>query len=376
MSLFSKVPVPLALTKLPLSWNTQMQSCSLLTRGPLLRPQGRIRAAHREIICASSGHDVTVSAVATFQGASLDVVDASISATRREAVIYVESTPFLDNGGNGGSALPPEGPGDKGDGDGGEPSPSSFPHPLSFLLCGLRGRLAADPFFTQKLLVECGLDAAIIIGVNWAARRDRFLAELEFTCCQLAISLLSDFALVYLLAPSTFRSAAKAGSLRAKLEALPAHVFQKSALNAAPYPIRARFATFLLKGVQYGGVGFLMGCLGAASVQVLLWVREQIDPQFVPPSSVQSIRGTGMAWSAFMSTSSNLRYNLVNALEDACYKQSAKAGTLASIVLRLGNNYAGAAQWVAVTNIVNLDVPWTPARPMESGKEESSRRRT
>lgn len=374
MSLFSKVPLPLAPTKLSSSWPLQMQSCSLSARVPLVRPQGRIRTAHRQIILASSTPDIIVSAVATHsQVSSLDAIDTPVSVASRKTVVYSESIPALDNG-SGGSALPPEGPGGKGDGDGGEPSPSSFPHPLSFLLCGLRGRLAADPFFTQKLLVECGLDAAIIIGVNFAARRERFLAELEFTCCQLAISLLSDFALVYLLAPSTFRSAAKAGSLRAKLETLPAHIFQKSPLNAAPYPLRARFATFLLKGVQYGGVGFLMGCLGAASVQGLIWLRERVDPDFSPPSSVQSIRGTGMAWSAFMSSSSNVRYNLVNAIEDACYSQSAKAGTLASVVLRLGNNYAGAAQWVAVTNIVNLDVPWKSARSTTVGKKEQGGR--
>ena len=90
--------------------------------------------------------------------------------------VFPESFPVVDNGDDGGSALPPEGPGDHHRGDGGDsdPTPSPFANPLAFLLCGLRGRLAADPFFSRKLLVECGLDAAIIVGVNWNARRERF----------------------------------------------------------------------------------------------------------------------------------------------------------------------------------------------------------
>ncbi|KAL4528661.1 hypothetical protein Ndes2526B_g07228 [Nannochloris sp. 'desiccata'] len=284
-----------------------------------------------------------------------------------------------DNGdGDNGAALPPDGPGDDNDGNHGDdeddPKPSSS-HPLSLLLRGLRGRLAADPFFTQKLLVECGLDAAIIVSVNIAARQERFLPEIEFTFCQLAVSLLSDFALVYLLAPSIYRSAAAPGSLRYKLEFLPSHVFQKSPSAVTPFTKTSRFTTFLMKGVQYSAVGYAMGCLGAASVQGLIWIRERFDPIFVPPPTVQSITGTGFAWSTFMGTSSNVRYNLVHGLEDYLYRKSAKAGTLGSVVLRLLNNYAGAAQWVYVCDKIDLDVPWVPMRPAKDGKGRKARRR-
>ncbi len=277
-----------------------------------------------------------------------------------------------------GAALPPDGPGDDNDGsnedDENDPEPLSS-HPLSILLRGLRGRLAADPFFTQKLLVECGLDAAIIVGVNMAARQERFFPEIEFTFCQLAVSLLSDFALVYLLAPSIYRSAAAPGSLRYKLEFLPSHVFQKSPSAVTPFTKTSRFTTFLMKGVQYSGVGYAMGCLGAASIQGLIWIRERLDPVFVPPPTVQSISGTGFAWSAFMGTSSNVRYNLVHGLEDYLYRKSARAGTLGSVVLRLFNNYAGAAQWVWVTDKIDLDVSWVPFRPAKDGKSRKARRR-
>ena len=45
-------------------------------------------------------------------------------------------------------------------------------------------RCAADPDFTFKLAVECGLDALIIVTVNLLARRERFFSELEFVLSQ------------------------------------------------------------------------------------------------------------------------------------------------------------------------------------------------
>ena len=44
--------------------------------------------------------------------------------------------------------------------------------------------MEADPSFAYKLCVECGLDAAIILSVNLATRKDKFLSQLEFVGCQ------------------------------------------------------------------------------------------------------------------------------------------------------------------------------------------------
>ena len=175
--------------------------------------------------------------------------------------------------------------------------------------------------------------------------------------------LCNSLQLVYLLAPSTLSSAAAAGTLRAWAARLPAHVFQLAPAGAAPFSFGARLVTFALKALQYGGVGFAMGCLGAATVQGLLRLRERLDPDFVPPALVQSVEGTGAAWSGFMATSSNARYNLVNCCEDMLYRRSPGAGKLGSVALRLLNNWAGAAQWVMVTNHLELERPWVAAAP-------------
>lgn len=257
------------------------------------------------------------------------------------------------------------------------------------LVNGVKDRITADPDFTYKLLVECGLDAAIILGVNYNLRGEDFLAEIDFTLCQLAISLLSDFALVYLLAPTTASTAlAKIGAvastnstnsrstrirrLKAWVEALPAHVFQRSSISTStpPFTIGHRAGTFLLKAVQYGSVGSTMGFLGTSAVHALIRTRELLDPAFSPPATVQSPQGVAAAWGTFMASSSNVRYNLVNASEDFLYSKGGVIGKLGSVVLRLANNWAGAAQWIVLCNrttLFNVETPWEPLKEDERG---------
>ena len=270
-----------------------------------------------------------------------------------------------DVGGSDGGGAPPKDGNDRWEGSGNDPSPSGGAgfYPLALLIRGVRGRLEADPYFANKLMIECGLDAAIITGVNIMARKERFLKELEFTFCQLAISLLSDFAIVYLLAPSTTRPPPVTGSLRArlKLNTLPAHVFQFSPAGARPFTVQARLGTLILKGIQYGGVGLVMGALGAACVHGLIRMRESVDPTFVPPKRVQSILGTGAVWSGFMATSSTIRYNILTIAEDILYMKGPRIGQMGSFAFRLLNNWTGAAQWVAVTKIHKIDEEWKPA---------------
>jgi len=338
----------------------KMRSCSAATAVQ----NATIRSCRRII---SQGLPETSSVFSTadaeaFNRALVTDIDPIVAITTATTDRDSAASPETVTDGNGNNGAPPPDSGDSWWGDGSSNDPSSGNAwgilSLTFLSRGVRGRLAADPFFAHKLLVECCLDAAIIVGVNYNTRKDRFLPEIEFTLCQMAISLLSDFALVYLLAPSTLRSPATTGSLRARIASLPTHVFQSAAPGTKSFTPSARFLTFLLKGVQYGIVGFAMGCLGAGSVQALLWVREHLDPYFEPPATVQSIRGTGVGWSIFMATSSNLRYNMVTGLEDVLYWRSVRAGKLGSVAVRLVNNWAGAIQWVMVTGYLDLNRPW------------------
>lgn len=183
-----------------------------------------------------------------------DAPPALVAAPLADALLAMH---VLDSGGGGdggdGAGGPPEG----GGGGDGQPPPAGW-GPLAALAAGARDRAAADPDFWYKVGVEVVLDAAIIVGVNIAGRRQRFLPEIEFTASQVAVSVLCDFALVYLLAPTASAkrtavassAAAMAGGqfaavlyrARARLARLPAH-----ALQPGPFSVGDRLALFACK---------------------------------------------------------------------------------------------------------------------------------
>ena len=159
--------------------------------------------------------------------------------------------------------------------------------------------------------------------------------------------------------------AAAAGSLAARLRSLPAHVFQRG-----PYTPAQRVACFGSKAVQYGAVGFVMGVAGSGAVRCLTAAREALDPTFVPPATEQSVLGTGLGWLYFMGISSNVRYNLINAAEDALYRAAAAGSAgprIASVGLRLANNFFGAHSWMATARAMKLDRPRPAKRRRQEG---------
>ena len=144
---------------------------------------------------------------------------------------------------------------------------------------------------------------------------------LSYPLLQLAVSLLNDFALVYLLAPVAARSAVSRGPLRMMLASLPAHALQRAQPGQPAFTAAQRLACFAIKAVQYGSVGFAMGCMGTGLVHGLTAMRERADTSYEPPPVVQPILGTGLGWLYFMGMSSNMRYNTINAMEDALYSR-------------------------------------------------------
>lgn len=94
-------------------------------------------------------------------------------------------------------------------------------------------------------------------------------------------------------------------------------------MSCRAYSLRARVACFSAKAVQYGAVGLVMGTLGSSLVLCLTTVRERLDREYEPPPTYQPVLGTGIGWLLFMSGSSNIRYNLINFLEDLAYDRCA-----------------------------------------------------
>ena len=87
------------------------------------------------------------------------------------------------------------------------------------------------------------------------------------------------------------------------------------------YSLGSRAACFAAKAVQYGLVGLVMGVAGSSFVLGLTSLRSAADKSYKPPPTYQPVLGTGLGWLLFMSGSSNIRYNLINFMEDISYER-------------------------------------------------------
>lgn len=87
------------------------------------------------------------------------------------------------------------------------------------------------------------------------------------------------------------------------------------------YTLGSRIACFIAKGIQYGSVGLVMGTSGSSLVLGLTSLRTKLDKHYQPPPTYQPVLGTGIGWLLFMSGSSNVRYNLINCIEDLAYER-------------------------------------------------------
>lgn len=281
----------------------------------------------------------------------------------------------LDTGGSSGNFSGGKNGGDRkltADGDDSEHENTAYNgwNPLLRLWFGMQSRMAADPDFTYKLCVECGIDALIIAAVNKAARGDQFFSELEFVLCQMLVSCSNDFALVYLLAPVAARTSEMPQSAIGRIiRSLPAHVMAYGTFTPAQ-----RIACFLYKAVQYGAVGFTMGIAGTSVVNLLTDVREVADPTFQPPAMWPSALLTGLGWLYFMGVSSNVRYNMISAGEQYLYGTYPGAvSKMGSVALRLANNFVGAYLWVDLAEQLGVS---QPRRSLREEAREVERRRS
>ena len=99
------------------------------------------------------------------------------------------------------------------------------------------------------------------------------------------------------------------------------------------YSLGSRMACFGAKAVQYGTVGLVMGTAGSSLVLGLTSLRSVLDKGYKAPPTYQPILGTGLGWLMFMSGSSNIRYNLINLVEDISYERCVILESLTSLTI-------------------------------------------
>ncbi|PRQ42645.1 hypothetical protein RchiOBHm_Chr3g0459911 [Rosa chinensis] len=253
------------------------------------------------------------------------------------------------NGGNGAGA----GGGGSGDWSRGDENEESKPSTslfqgfglLGMFLNGWRSRVAADPQFPFKVLMEEVVGVSSCVLGDMASRPNFGLNELDFVFSTLVVGCILNFTLMYLLAPSLSASAATLPSIFASCPA--SHMFEPGSFG-----LLNRLGTLVYKGAVFAGVGFAAGLAGTALSNGLIKLRKKMDPEFETPNKPPPTLLNAVTWAIHMGVSSNLRYQTLNGVEYALGKGLPPLAFKSSVVvLRCLNNVLGGMTFVLLARL-------------------------
>eukprot|EP00854_Cymbomonas_tetramitiformis_P002011 gene2011-2698_t len=218
------------------------------------------------------------------------------------------------------------------------------------LYVAFRDRMLGSPrfLFTLGLEEAIGCTAKMIAEVG--SRGESFMAELDFVFSDIVrpstlaglvaakadiemLEIIGDFSLVWLLAPRRFFGPLPTTASAKILHSLPSHCLQ-----IGNYAVWQRAATV--------AVGH-----GATVALVSMRPKQEGAKELAP------VWQNSFTWASFMVISSNLRYQLVNSIEERGLEKFVPAGIVRNstqFVLRFGNCFAGGLQWVWFARMAGL----------------------
>ena len=280
-------------------------------------------------------------------------------------------------GGNGGSGS-----------SGGGADSSSSGGPFAALLAGWAARVAADPQFPYKVLVEQVIGVGAAVLGDMSSRPNWGLGELDFVFSTLVVGSILNFSLMYLLAPvaaakgaAALSSSAAASSLIGRLAsgaplaragAPVGHMFERGQFSLA-----ARALNALYKGGVFAAVGFGAGVAGTTTSNCLLAVRERLGHP--SPNRAPAVLANAGCWAAHMGVSSNLRYQALNGLDAALAPLlPGNVFKLWSVAVRCANNVAGGMSFVFLARLLGVQeaaASEAPSSGKSKGKKDATKKK-
>lgn len=280
----------------------------------------------------------------------------------------------LGHGGGVGGASGGKG-GGGGDGDGGsgdkddneeEPDISERTNMLTVMIAGWKSRVAADPDFGYKVLVEQVIGVGAAVVGDMASRPNWGLGELDFVFATLIVGSILNFSLVYLLAPSR--------SVVGVTKAVSSSTFPNpfsfllserplvargwpagNMFEAGQFSVSQRLGNFVFKGTAFAAMGMAAGITGTAISNGLIIVRKTFDPKFETQNKLPNIFSNASAWALHMGISSNIRYQVINGM-DAVVVKILPPGVfkVATSAVRTGNNIVGGSSFVFFARLTGV----------------------
>uniref|UniRef100_A0A453FS12 Uncharacterized protein n=1 Tax=Aegilops tauschii subsp. strangulata TaxID=200361 RepID=A0A453FS12_AEGTS len=212
---------------------------------------------------------------------------------------------------------------------------------LGMFLAGWAARVAADPQFPFKVLMEELVGVTACVLGDMSSRPNFGLNELDFVFSTLVVGSILNFVLMYMLAPTP-----------------------------GAYSLGSRVATLVSKGTTFAVVGFGAGLMGTAISNGLIALRKRMDPAFETPNKAPPTLLNAGTWALHMGISSNLRYQTLNGVEFLLGNVMPPPVFKVSVIaLRCMNNVLGGMSFVLLARLTGAQKSDKPASSDSEAKE-------
>ena len=192
---------------------------------------------------------------------------------------------------------------------------------LSSIKIGYKQRLAADPSYLSKSILEILLAAATQFTAEISRRGyDRILPEIDFVAAGILTAVVGKYFSMWRVAKTVTEnvgSMASSDKNRDNKQAnwkdsIPTNAFQPTLLDGSTRPmLSSRLLALLLPMPELFRAGVIASIIGYGMTAIMIQVRAILLPDYVMPTVPVSIIGASVYTGAFMAIVSNLRYQLL-----------------------------------------------------------------
>ncbi|KAI3823474.1 hypothetical protein L1987_04912 [Smallanthus sonchifolius] len=240
---------------------------------------------------------------------------------------------------------------------------------------GFKERLLADDLFLAKVGIECGVGMFTKTAAEYEKRKENFSKELEIVFADVVMSVIADFMLVYLPAPTVSLRppiSVTAGRIAKFFYNCPDNAFQ-TALGGTSYSLLQRLGAIARNGTKLFAVGtasslvlfcshmllLLLEVAGTVVTNALINAKKAVQKSSEDELDNIPVLSTSVGYGVYMAVSSNLRYQLLagvveQRLLEPLLHQHKLMLSAACFIVRTGNTYLGSLLWVDYARLVGL----------------------
>jgi hypothetical protein len=198
---------------------------------------------------------------------------------------------------------------------------------LSSIKLGYEQRLAADPSFLSKSVLEIILAAATQYTAEVGKRgRHRILPEIDFVAAGVLTAVCGKYYSMWRVAKTVVREESNDNHFKhtgnsktadnkpstSWRDTVPTNAFQPTLLDGRTKPnTSSRFMAILLPMPELFRAGVIASTLGYGLTAILIHLRTILMPEYVMPTVPVPIIGASIYTGVFMAIVSNVRYQLL-----------------------------------------------------------------